>query len=67
MNGVGLRNHTVIREAPGSRVDGVWTPGAQSTFTIRAEEAGDFALQVVVTGEGMSDAVMIGVTVAETP
>jgi anti-sigma factor RsiW len=40
---------------------------ASATFTIRAQEAGDFSLQVVVTGEGMSDAVITGVTVAEAP
>ncbi|MBN1977455.1 MAG: zf-HC2 domain-containing protein [Anaerolineae bacterium] len=38
---------------------------ASATFTIRAQEAGDFSLQVIVTGEGMSDAVAREVTVFE--
>jgi CD109 antigen len=36
---------------------------ATVTFTIRAEQAGDFSLQVVATGEHTSDAVATGVTV----
>jgi hypothetical protein len=38
---------------------------ASAAFTIRAEEIGDFALQVIVTGEGMSDAIAREVTVFE--
>jgi len=38
---------------------------ASATFTIRAQEAGNFSLQVGVTGEGMSDAIAREVTVFE--
>jgi hypothetical protein len=49
--------------------DATLPPGgvASATFTIRAEESGDFALQVIVTGEGMSDAVARGVRVTQSP
>ncbi|MBN1813142.1 MAG: zf-HC2 domain-containing protein [Anaerolineae bacterium] len=40
---------------------------ASTTFVIRAEETGDFALQVIAIGEGMSDEVAAEVTVAEAP
>jgi anti-sigma factor RsiW len=40
---------------------------ASTAFVIRAEEAGDFALQVSAAGEGMSDVVVSEVTVVETP
>jgi hypothetical protein len=40
---------------------------ASTTFVIRAEETGDFALQVTAIGEGMSDAVAAEVTVVEAP
>jgi anti-sigma factor RsiW len=40
---------------------------ASATFVIRAEEAGDFALQVSAAGEGMSDVVASEVIVVEAP
>jgi anti-sigma factor RsiW len=40
---------------------------ASTTFVIRAEEAGDFALQMTAIGEGMTDAVSAQVTVVEAP
>jgi hypothetical protein len=38
-----------------------------TTFVIRAEEAGNFALQVIAVGEGMSDAVVAEVMIVEAP
>jgi anti-sigma factor RsiW len=40
---------------------------ASTTFVIRAEEVGDFALGINAAGEGMSDAATAGVTVVEAP